>query len=91
MSKEENIFNDASMQELSLDELQEVAGGKINVKGYLMLSSAIAVAKTMGKSKETVIQAVKHGWETGCKFRVEGTDGVELDLMKALEYVNQMW
>jgi hypothetical protein len=91
MSKEEKMIMDDSIHELSLEELQEVAAGKIKPSGYVMLTAVIAQFKALGKNKEYVIQAVKNGWASGCPFRISCTDGTDLDLQKAIDYVNRVW
>ena len=91
MSIEEKIINDDSIHELSLEELKDVAAGKIKPSGYIMLTAVIAQFKALGKNKEYVIQAIKNGWASGCTFRTSCTDGTNLDLQKAIEFVNSIW
>jgi hypothetical protein len=90
MSKEEKMIMDDSIHELSMEELQDVAAGKIKPTGYVMLTAVIAQFKALGKNKEYVIQAIKNGWASGCTFR-SYTDGTNLDLQKAIEFVNSIW
>jgi hypothetical protein len=91
MSKEKKTINDAAIQELSLDELEDIAGGKITAGGYLVLSSAVLVAKRMGKTKDSLIEVITESWETGSKFKDRCTDGMDMDLTNAISYINQIW
>ncbi len=91
MSKEEKMIMDDSIHELSMEELQDVAAGKIKPTGYVMLTAVIAQFKALGKNKEYVIQAIKNGWASSCTFRSSYTDGTNLDLQKAIEFVNSIW
>ncbi len=91
MSKEKKTINDAAIQELSLDELEDIAGGKITAGGYLVLSSAVLVAKRMGKTKDSLIEVITESWETGSKFKDRCTNGMDMDLTNAISYINQIW
>lgn len=91
MNKERGMINDNElMQELSLDELDEVAAGKISLKGYALLYAAILQWKALGKDKDHVLRAVTKGWNEDCEFK-KFTDGTDMDLQSALNFVNHVW
>ena len=92
MSNKENMIQDDNrMRELTVDELEDVIGGKIKVTGYVALGAAMKQFKDLGKSKEYAIKAIKSGWAQGCTFRTALTDGTEADLKAAIDFVDKYW
>ena len=57
MTDVEKLF-EAGSQELDLDDLGEVSGGKVRIEGYGILMELIAKYKKQGKSKEDCIASV---------------------------------
>lgn len=91
MAKEERMKNYDSMRELSLDELDDVAGGKISAAGYVLLFAAIQQFKALGRDREYAINAIISGWNKGCKFKTYATDGTDMDLQEAIQFVRNFW
>ena len=80
-----------SKQELSLENLNEVSGGRIKLAGYALLSAFILQMKELGKDKDYCIESLKSGWETNCNFKVCFTDETGDDLQKAIDFINATW
>ena len=82
---------DLPMSELSLDELDEVSGGKIKVAGYAILTAAVALLSSRGVGKERGIAEIVDGWNSGCEFKDRYTDGTAEDLQDVINYLNKIW
>ncbi|MBR3245244.1 MAG: hypothetical protein IKF90_21545 [Parasporobacterium sp.] len=91
MNENEKINVDSSFQEVSLEELEEVSGGRIKVTGYALLTAVILQYKSLGKDKEYVIQVVTKSWATDCEFKRRFTDGTSADLQQAIDFINTHW
>lgn len=78
-------------KELSLDNLDEVSGGRIKLGGYALLTAMMAQMKALGKDKEHCIQALINGWETDCAFKTKFTDQTGDDLQKAIAFIDKNW
>ena len=50
--------------ELSLDSLSEVSGGRVKLGGYALLTAMMAQYKALGKDKDYCIKVLQEGWET---------------------------
>lgn len=79
------------IDEISLDDLEEVSGGRIKVAGYAALLGAIKLFKKKGKDKEYAMEEIKKGWYENCPYRTDFTDGTEEDLQKTLEFIDKNW
>ncbi|MBR4719853.1 MAG: hypothetical protein IKP31_06405 [Lachnospiraceae bacterium] len=91
MAKEERIINDNNPQnELSLDELDEVSGGRISIAGYTILYAAVKLIKSKGKDKEYAIREITEGWNQDCDFK-KFTNGTEDDLKRVVQFINLVW
>ena len=90
MTDIEKLF-EAGSQELDLNDLGEVSGGKVRIEGYGILMELIAKYKKQGKSKEDCIATIKRGWEGDCRFKLGLTDGTDEDLKTILNYVETNW
>ena len=88
MTKDKTTFK---LNELSLDDLDEVSGGRIKLAGYGLLTAMINQVKALGKSKEECIQVLVEGWETDCAFKKLFTDQTGEDLQKAIDFINRTW
>ena len=82
---------EAGSQELKLDDLGEISGGKVRVEGYGILMQLIAKYKKQGKSKEDCIATIRKGWEGDCRFKLGLIDGTDEDLKTILDYVETNW
>ena len=78
-------------KELSLDNLDEVSGGRIKLAGYALLRAMIAQMKALGKDKNHCIEALKNGWETDSAFKTGFTDQTGDDLQKAIDFIEKNW
>ncbi|MBR3252425.1 MAG: hypothetical protein IKF80_12030 [Erysipelotrichaceae bacterium] len=78
-------------KELSLDNLDEVSGGRIKLAGYALLTAMMAQMKALGKDKDHCIEALKHGWETDSAFKTGFTDKTGDDLQKAIDFIEKNW
>ena len=85
MTKEKNKI------ELSLDNLDEVNGGRIKITGYGLLTAMIVQMKALGKDKDHCIEALRNGWETDCEFKTKFTDQTGEDLQKAIDFIEKNW
>ena len=85
MTKEKNKI------ELSLDNLDEVNGGRIKITGYGLLTAMIVQMKALGKDKDHCIEALRSGWETDCEFKTKFTDQTGEDLQKAIDFIEKNW
>ena len=90
MTDIEKLF-EAGNQELDLNDLGEVSGGRVRIEGYGILMELIAKYKKQGKSKEDCIATIKRGWEGDCRFKLGLTDGTDEDLKTILDYVETNW
>ena len=90
MTDIEKLF-EAGNQELDLNDLGEVSGGRVRIEGYGILMELIAKYKKQGKSKEDCIATIKRGWEGDCRFKLGLTDGTDEDLKTILNYVETNW
>lgn len=88
---EKKINEGTSLEELSLEELDDVSGGRIKVGGYVMLNALMYEYKRLGKDKDYVIQAVTNGWNQDCEYRKRCTDGTDSDLQQTIDYINKHW
>ena len=79
------------LDELSLDKLDEVSGGRIKIAGYGVLTALIAQMKALEKDKEYCIQALINGWESDSPFKRLFTDQTGDDLQKAIDFINRTW
>ena len=86
-----NKGDDNFFEELSLDNLEEVSGGRVKVKGYAALEAVMWQMKQLGKSKEDCIKALHHGWDTDAKYKTDYTDGTDEDLQKSIAYIDKNW
>lgn len=93
MTKEKRIneLDEILKKELSLDDLDEVSGGRIRISGYAILTAFIAQMKALGYDKEHCIQSLKEGWEENCKFKTAFTDQTGDDLKQAIDFINGTW
>ena len=78
-------------KELSLDNLEEVSGGRIKLAGYALLRAMIAQMKGLGKDKDHCIEALKNGWETDSAFKTGFTDQTGDDLQNAIDFIEKNW
>ena len=85
MTKEKNKI------ELSLDNLDEVNGGRIKITGYGLLTAMIVQMKALGKDKDHCIETLRNGWETDCEFKTKFTDQTGEDLQKAIDFIEKNW
>lgn len=86
-----NELDELLKNELSLDDLDEINGGRIKVAGYGLLTAMMAMQKKLGNSKEHCIQVLISGWETDCQFKTMFTDQTGDDLQKAIDYIEKYW
>ena len=92
MENEEKKINiDETLNELSMDELEDIAGGRITGTGYAAVTAAVLMFKKKGYSKEHCIQAMTDGWNKGSTFRDNMTDGTDQDLNDMVNYINLIW
>jgi len=87
IKESEGILN----KELSLNDLDEVSGGKIKISGYALLTAMMVQVKALGKDKEHCIQILKKSWETDSAFKTAFTDQTGEDLNKAIESIDRNW
>lgn len=78
-------------EELNLDNLDEVSGGRIKLKGYAALEGLMWQMKRLGKDKEYCIEAVRNGWYQDSPYKTDFTDGTDEDLEKTLAYIEKNW
>ena len=86
-TKLDNIVNN----EISLDDLNEISGGRIKVAGYGVLTALIAQMKALGKDKEYCIEVLKKGWDSDSPFKTMFTDQIDSDLQKAINFIDKTW
>ena len=92
MANTEKMYGaDGWSNEISLDELEDVSGGRVKVAGYATLLAAMRILKKNGEDKEYAKQMVIKGWEENCPYRAELTDGTDEDLRKTLEFIDKNW
>ena len=89
--KSTNKIDEILEKELSLDDLDEVSGGRIKLSGYAILTAIILQMKALGYDKEHCIQSLKDGWEENCKFKTAFTDQTGEDLQQAIDFINGTW
>ena len=93
MTKEKRInqLDEVLKKELSLDDLDEVSGGRIKLSGYALLTAFILQMKALGHDKEYCIKALQEGWEEDCKFKTAFTDQTGDDLQQAIDFIKATW
>ena len=89
--KKTNELDEILKKELSLDNLDEVSGGRIKLSGYAILTAFILQMKALEKDKDYCIQSLKEGWESDCKFKTAFTDQTGDDLQQAIDFINATW
>ena len=77
--------------ELSLDSISEVCGGRVKLGGYALLTAMMVQYKALGKDKDYCIKALQEGWETDCAFKTKFTDQTGDDLQAAIDFINDKW
>ena len=80
-----------SVDELSLDDLDGIAGGKVDVAGYAIVLGAIKMFKKRGVDKDFFIQDFINGWNQDSEFRQKYTDGTDEDLQDLIDYIDRKW
>ena len=75
ISEEKKIKDNKLIQELSLDELDEVNGGRVSATGYTLLFAAVRLIKKKGMDKNYAISEITAGWNQDCDFKKKFTDG----------------
>ena len=78
-------------EEITLDDLEQVSGGRVKLAGYGLLSLFIWQMKQLGHSKEETVEAFIDGWNENCEFRKRFTDGTDADMETGLRYINEQW
>lgn len=84
-------WNEEDIEELDLDALEDIAGGRIKTGGYTILTATIKQYQELGRDKEYCMQAIRKGWEEDCKFKKVFTDGKDEDLDLALAYIDRFY
>ena len=84
-------LDDILNNEISLDDLSEISGGRIKLAGYGLLTAMMAQMKALGKDKDYCINALANGWQTDCEFKRFFTDQTNDDLQKAIEFIDKNW
>ena len=77
--------------ELSLESLDEVSGGRIKLTGYALLTAFIAFVKANGHNLEEGLEMFTDGWEKDCEFKTRFTDATGEDLQKAIDFLKKNW
>ncbi len=90
-NEREKINLDDALDELSLDELENIAGGKISAPGYALVAGAVVLFKSKGYSKDECIKEMIAGWNRGSTFRYKLTDGTNQDMQDMVDYINSIW
>ena len=85
------MAKDIKAKEISLDDLNEVSGGKVSIAGYGLLTAMVAQIKALGKTKEDALRVLTEGWEEDCEFKKRFTDQTGDDLQNAIDYINRIW
>lgn len=73
------------------DLLNDVNGGRVYQKGYDYLRDWINKSKSVGRSKEKVIEMFTEAWNNDSYFKSKLTDGKVSDFNDAIAYINQLW
>ena len=89
--KVKNELDEILNKELTLDELDEVSGGRIKLSGYALLTALIVQMKILEKDKEYCIEALKNGWQQDCEFKTRFTDETNDDLQQAIAFIEKNW
>lgn len=76
---------------LSLEDLDDITGGRISLAGYGMLTALMVGLKKRGYDKEHCLQIIREGWAEDMKFKTVFTDQTDEDLQNALDFVNRTW
>lgn len=84
-------YNEGDIVELSLENLEEISGGRIKAAGYAALLAAIKLFKNKGYDREYAINAIMKGWDENCPYRVKFTDGTDADREATINYIKAMW
>lgn len=77
--------------EISLDDLEEVSGGRIKLTGYGLLKAYMLQMKQLGKDKDEAVRKFINSWETDAPFKTKFTDGTDADLQQALDFIDTYW
>ena len=91
MADNRKTINEEDMQELPLEDLEEVSGGRITIAGYGLLAAYILLYKELGKDKDYAIEALKKGWNTDSRFKQIFTDKTDEDLQTAIDFIDRHW
>jgi hypothetical protein len=78
-------------EEISLDDLDEVSGGKIKLTGYALLRAYMWQMKELNHNKEETVEDFIDSWNKNCEFRTRFTDGTEADLQSGIDFINRFW
>ena len=80
------------MKEISLDQLAEVTGGKVNDGGYQSLDVYIQYSKCEGLDLKAALERFeRENWNKCYMFRYHFTDGSQADLNTCLQYIKDNW
>ncbi len=82
---------ESKKRELSLENIDEVNGGRIKLTGYALLTAFIAFVKSHGHSLEEGLEMFTDGWEEGCEFKSRFTDATEEDFQRAINFLKNNW
>ncbi len=75
-------------EEISLDDLEKVSGGKIKLTGYALLRAYMWQMKELDHNKEETIEDFIDSWNKNCEFRTRFTDGTEADLETVEDFID---
>ena len=89
--KTTNKLDEILNSELTLDELDEVSGGRIKLSGYALLTALIVQMKILEKDKAHCIEVLKEGWKEDCEFKTRFTDETNDDLQQAIAFIEKNW
>ena len=78
-------------EEISLDDLDEVSGGKIKLTGYALLRAYMWQMKELNHNKEETVEDFIDSWNKNCEFRTRFTDGTDADLQSGIDFINRFW